>query len=113
MFAKLKIGLLSFSLGASALLAGCQSGGEPMAASHEMASDAVACDKCQVTWVKYPISSAGGQGGRGYSGVTGYGTRKQMVCEDCKDAVSNFFATGNLKHDCKACGGNMAVCDKH
>ena len=107
MFSSWKQSLLGLSLGTVLLLAGCQSGGSAQApASHEMASNAVQCDKCQVTWVQTPITS--GKGGA----VTGFQPRKQMVCPDCKDAVSNFFATGNLKHDCKACGGNMAICEK-
>ena len=34
-----------------------------------------------------------------------------MECPDCKGAVQNFFATGNLKHECSACGGNMKACE--
>lgn len=108
MFSMLKIGLLGLSLGAGLLLVGCQSGGAKAPASHEMASDAAQCDKCKVTWVKVPITPGGGKSDR----IIGYTSRKQMVCPDCKDAVSNFFATGNLKHDCKACGGNMTICEK-
>lgn len=108
MFSILKSGLVGLTLGTGLLLVGCQSGGAPAPASHEMASNAVQCDKCQVTWVKYPITG----GGKGQQ-IIGYGTRKQMECPDCRSAVSNFFATGNLKHDCKACGGNMAVCEAH
>lgn len=111
MFLLAKSGLIALSLGAAALLGGCQSGGMATPASHEMAANAVQCDKCQMTWVTKPNQAGGGQGR--YSGYTGYTTRKEMVCPDCKDALSNFVATGNLRHECKACGGNMAICDAH
>lgn len=106
MFSMLKTGLLGLSLGAGLLLVGCQSGGAQAPASHEMASNAVQCDKCQVTWVKVPTDNGKGR-------IVGYTSRKQMECPDCKDAVSNFFATGQLKHTCSACGGNMAPCEAH
>ncbi len=107
MFSMLKTGLLGLSLGAGLLLVGCQSGGAAQApVSHEMASGAVQCDTCKVTWVKVP------EYGKGMR-ITGYTTRKEMECPECKSAVENFFATGNLKHECKACGGNMAVCEAH
>lgn len=106
MVSLLKRGLGSLALGAGLLLVGCQSSGATAPASHEMAANAVQCDKCQMTWVKVPMDNGKGR-------VVGYTTRKSMECPDCTDAVSNFFATGNLKHECKACGGNMAVCDTH
>ena len=112
MFSQLKIGMLCLSLGAGASLVGCQSNGNAsMPASHTMAGDAVACDKCEMTWVKTAVM--GWEGGRKHTGVTGYSMRKKMECPDCKTAVANFFSTGDLKHDCKACGGNMVVCEKH
>ena len=93
------------------LLAGCQSGGAQMPPSHAMAPGAVQCDKCQVTWVSTPGTTI--QGGQGGVGITGYTTRSEMACPDCKGAVQNFFATGNLKHECTACGGNMKACEAH
>lgn len=106
MFSFLKNGLFGLTLGTGLLLVGCQSGGAEAPPSHEMAANAVQCDKCQMTWVRSPIDA-----GKGH--IVGYTSHKQMECPDCKDAVSNSFATGNLKHECKACAGNMAICDAH
>jgi len=69
-------------------------------------SDAIACDKCKVTFVKVPVD-----GGKGR--IVGYTSRKQMVCPDCKGAVENMFATGKFEHTCTACGGNMSGCAAH
>ena len=60
-----------------------------------------------MTWVKER------QGGGKPGGVVQYNWAKHDACPDCKNAVSNFFATGNLKHDCKAYGGNLAACEGH
>ena len=49
--------------------------------------------------------------GKGH--IVGYSTRKVMECPDCKDAVSNFFATGQFKHTRKTCGDTMELCDAH
>ena len=103
-----KLPLACFMLSTGLFLVGCQSGGAQASASHEVASDAVACDKCQMTWVKYPIT-----GGDKNRQIIGYSMHQKMECPDCKNAVSNFFATGNLEHGCKACGGNMEVCKAH
>jgi len=108
MFSLLKSFAMSLTLGAGLLLVGCQSDGSQTQASpsHEMASSAVACDKCQTTWVKMPIENQKGR-------LVAYSSRKEMACPDCKDAVSNFFATGKLEHTCKTCGGNMTICEAH
>ena len=108
MFISTTKSLLGLGLGATLFFTGCQSDAQRMApASHAMASDAVACDKCETTWVKVANTSPNA-GGR--PGFTSYSNQKKMVCPDCKSAVSNFFATGEMKHDCKACGGNMTIC---
>ena len=109
MLSFLKMSFLGLSLGAGLLSVGCQSDAQKMApASHEMSDNAVRCDKCEVTWVKVPGTQSGRPGGA----VIGYTSRKQDACPDCKDAASNFFATGKMEHACKACGGNMAICEK-
>ena len=68
----------------------------------------VTCTKCEVTWVKLPSTAGGKQGA-----VTQYSWSKRDACPDCKDAVSNFFATGKLAHACKTCGDSMKICDTH
>jgi len=88
-------------LGASALLASCQSG-NTQAPSHAMSPQAVRCDKCEVTWVK-----VSGRPPLGYNLV------RHMECPDCRNSLSNFFATGKLEHHCNACGGNMVPCQEH
>jgi hypothetical protein len=70
-------------------------------------TDAIARDKCKVTFVKVPTVDGG------KPTVTGYATRKQMVCPDCKSAVQNMFATGKFEHTCTTCGGNMSGCAAH
>ena len=102
-------GLLAACAGTALFLVGCQSsGGSGTQPTHEMAADAVQCDKCQVTWVKVPITPGGGKDYR----VIGYSARKQDACPDCRNALPNFFSGGKLRHECKACGGNMTICEK-
>ena len=106
MISPLKIGMLGLGLSALLALAGCQSSNEAAAGpSLETPGMGVHCDGCKVTWVKTPT----------YSRTTGMGYHEtqKMECADCKDAVSNFFATGKLEHSCKACGGNMIPCEGH
>ena len=74
-----------------------------------MSPQAVHCDKCEVTWVKVPTNTPD----LGPDAFDGYYMRKEMVCPDCRSAVSNFFATGKLEHHCNACGGNMLPCETH
>ena len=109
MFSVKTLGLLGLVACAGLLLGGCQSSStassEP---SHHMSAGAVACDKCQTTWVNEPTTAGGGK-----SNITGYSAKQVHECPDCKSAVQNFFATGELKHTCSACGGNMAPCEKH
>ena len=71
-----------------------------------MASNAVQCDKCQITYVKTPAGSRD-------TPVMQYNWVKRDACPDCKDAVTSFFNTGKLEHTCKSCGGNMAACEGH
>lgn len=98
----LKIGAIGLALTAVPLFVGCQTA----PATHTMASEAVQCDTCKVTWVKVPQH-------RGKSGIVSYSSIKKMECPDCRNAVQNFFETGKFEHACKACGGNMARCEAH
>jgi len=87
-------------------LVGCQSTNtNPDTKAAAVAStQAVACSKCEVKWVKVPHNHLKGN-------AVAYTTEKRMTCPDCKDAVENFFTTGHLKHDCKSCGPEtMQVC---
>ena len=108
MLRSMKMALAGLTLGTGMFLVGCQSNGKP---SHEAmvgtaSSDAVACDKCKVTYVKSPDTNQKGR-------VIGYSDRKQMVCPDCKSAAQNMFTTGKMEHTCKSCGGNMSGCAMH
>ena len=104
-----KLALAALTLGMGVFVAGCQSDAAAQApASHEMASNAAQCDKCQVTWVKEASHVGGKQGA-----IVQYNWTKRDACPDCKGAVANFFDTGKLEHACKACGGNMAACEGH
>jgi len=96
------------SLGAAALLAGCQSANTPPQSSLAPASQGVTCTKCQVTWVKTPVSSGGKQGA-----IQAYQWSKKDICPDCRNEVDNFFATGKLEHACKTCGNSMEICNTH
>ena len=93
--------------GAGVIGVGCQSnGGSHATASAGTATQAVSCSKCQVTWVKQPITAGGGKDWK----VLGYTSRKSHECPDCRTAVNNFFTTGKLEHACKTCGDAMEVC---
>ena len=87
---------------------GCESqnASKPSAKQNLAAHDGVSCSKCQVTWVKQPVTAGGGKDWR----VLGYTTRKSHECPDCRNGVENFFATGKLQHTCKTCGDAMEVC---
>jgi hypothetical protein len=110
MFASLKkLSLVALVAGGGLVAAGCQSSGGASAAKAEPASpatQAVMCSKCEVTWVKQPITAGGGKDWR----ILGYTSRKSHECPDCRSAVNNFFTTGKLEHTCKTCGDAMEVC---
>lgn len=104
-----RTGMLGVTLAAGLLSVGCQSGGatkpSPDATAGTVSQEAIACDKCKVTWVKSPRTEK--------NRVFGYTNRRQMVCPECKNAVENLFATGKFEHSCSACGGNMTTCAVH
>jgi hypothetical protein len=100
-----KMMLTSVTLGAGLILSGCTANGGAQAPTATASTQAVSCSKCEVTWVKVPDTAKGR--------VVGYTNRKSMVCPDCKDAVANFFATGNFQHTCKTCGDSMSLCEAH
>ena len=93
------------ALGLAVLLSGCTADGSNPQAK-ESAAPAVACSKCEVTWVKVPTYG-------NKAAATAYTTQKSHVCPDCKGAVDNFFATGKLEHTCKTCGDTMEACEAH
>lgn len=87
--------------------AGCRSADNQPPQSTLVAGDAgVTCSKCQTTWVRVPEKNGKGR-------VVGYTSRKGHECPDCRDAVTNFFATGKLEHTCKTCGDAIDVCKAH
>ena len=107
MFSFTKLVAAVLVLGAGLFVTGCASTSKAnTTASLAPSTQAVTCDGCKITWVQVPI-----QGGKGH--IIGYSTQKKMECPACKDAVSNFFATGHLEHACSVCGGNMTICDLH
>lgn len=68
------------------------------------ADAAIMCPKCETVWVK-KVSRPG-------RNAETYRSAKKMKCEDCKNAVENFIATGEFKHNCKSCG-DMVMCKVH
>jgi hypothetical protein len=103
-----KTTLAAFAVGSGLLLAGCAATeAEPAAAPHALTgSEGVTCTKCQVTYARSPVVNDKGRLAR-------YETRKTHECPDCRDAVTNFFATGKLEHTCKTCGDTMELCEAH
>ena len=97
---------VSLMLGMGVFVTGCASDNKPPQSTLVPSTQGVTCSKCQVTWVKYPV-----QGDK--ARIVRYDTRKSMECPDCKDAVTNFFATGKLQHTCKTCGDSMEICEAH
>ena len=109
MFRMWKTGLMGFGLTAALAVAGCASTGNSPAqpaAAGVPSTQAVACSKCQVTYVQVPTNDSKGR-------FRGYSTRKDMECPDCKTAVQTFFKTGKLEHSCTHCQGTMEVCESH
>ena len=109
MFTKISI-IIGMSI-ASALLAGCQAingNNGPSLSTLDQSENGVTCSKCQTTWVKIADNS-----GSKASRISGITTRKSHVCPDCRDAATNFFATGKLQHTCKACGDSLEVCEAY
>jgi hypothetical protein len=104
------MGMMGFGMSTVLALAGCASTGngkaETAAAAALPSTQAVACSKCEVTYVKVPTNDAKGR-------FIGYSTRKNMECPDCKTAVQTFFETGKLEHSCAHCQGTMEVCESH
>jgi hypothetical protein len=103
-----KVSFVAVVLSGGLIAGGCESKNAAPAAPKEnlVAHEAVSCPKCQMTWVKEPITPGGGKDWK----ITGYTTRLSHECPDCRTAVQNFFATGKLEHTCKTCGDAMEVC---
>ena len=83
---------------------GCASS-KPPQSTVVPSTEGLTCTKCQVTWIKVPMSHK--------NPIIGYTWAKRDVCPDCSDAVQSFFATGNFRHTCKACGDSMEICEAH
>jgi hypothetical protein len=106
-----KMTLAAMVMGVGLLAAGCESmggsGGAGGASASRDNAQAVACEKCKVTWVKSPVTSDKGR-------VIAYKTRQSHECPDCRNAVANFFSTGKLEHACATSGDNaLQKCEAH
>ena len=99
-----KMGFLGLGVAAGLFAAGCSSNTPPQS-SLEPSPQGLTCTKCQVTWVQVPTTNG--------KHVTGYKWTQKDTCPDCMDSVTSFFNTGKFEHTCKACGGNMEVCEAH
>lgn len=97
---------LSLVIALVTFMAACQAVGTKGPVTGEVSSQAVRCDKCQITWVKVPTNDPKGR-------FIGYSDKKVMECPECHSAVANFFSTGKLQHSCNSCGGNLAICESH
>ncbi len=106
MFRFSNLSFASLALGTGVFLTGCAADNKPPQSSLVDSAQGVTCSMCKVTWVKVPTDNGKGR-------IVGYTSRKQMVCPDCKDAVTNFFTTGKLQHTCKTCGDTMSICEAH
>src|SRR5688572_2763505 len=114
MFGTMKVTLAALFVGVGLLAAGCESmgGGKgDSSSSTSMASgdekQPVHCAKCNVTWVKSPVTNDKGR-------VIAYTTKRSHECPDCRNAVSNFFSGGALQHTCATCGDNaLEKCSAH
>jgi hypothetical protein len=103
MFGIGKMFVASVSIGAAALLAGCQDTGGHRMNAGAMPEKGVTCAKCQVTYLESPA---------GKGSPLKYTTSK-MECPDCKSAVASYFSTGKLEHSCKTCGPDaLQICDR-
>ena len=93
MFRMWKTGLMGFGLTASLALVGCASPGNPAAqpaAAAAPSTQAVACSKCQVTYVQVPTSDAKGR-------FRGYSARKDMEAlprEMCRRSITSSVHCG-------------------
>lgn len=101
---------ITIALALLTALGGCQSApatGTGENAVAEPGEKALACAKCETTWVNVPIR------GKAHR-IIAYSPRKQMHCPDCVSAAENFFKTGRLEHACATCGPDaMKVCNAH
>jgi hypothetical protein len=95
-------------IAATALVAGCQDSKPVPATSADTAAvaKAIACEKCQITYVQSPIDAGKGK-------IVGYSTHKEMECWDCRSVAENFFAAGKMKHTCASCDSTMQTCEAH
>ena len=107
MFGLGKMGTVILALSGGLVLAGCAKDNTAAESSTLNTDKGVICTKCQTTWVQVEHRDKAGQQ------ITYFTPQKRHVCPDCKDAVANFFATGNLQKTCKTCGDSMEICEGH
>jgi hypothetical protein len=86
---------------AAALTSACQTS----SGSHA-GECAIMCDKCKTVWVMKPTGAPGAK-------FTSYSRESQMTCSACQSAVENFAKTGELKHSCSHCKGELTCCKSH
>lgn len=103
MFSNRKAGWLALSLGVALLLIEGAGANAADQAPAQPSPQAVTCTMCQVTWVKMPDRNQKGR-------VVGYHWGKKE-CADCMDAITSFINTGKFQRTCKACGGEMVMCE--
>ena len=84
-----------------AFLAGCTSM-RPQAGTTQ--NSALVCNKCESVWV--PSQIRGGKPGGHYV----YRASRKMVCPQCESMAETFFRTGQFRHSCPGCGGNVMRC---
>ena len=102
----LRRALMGLGIGTVLTLTGCAATGGTPTATKGPSTQAVACSKCEVTYVQVPTQDNKGR-------FVGYSKRPNMECPDCKTAVQTFFETGKLEHSCAHCSGTMEVCESH
>jgi hypothetical protein len=104
MFSIVRSGLLGLGFGAALLLSDGTAANAADQAAGEPSPQAITCTMCQVTWVKAPTKNDKGR-------IVGYKWGKKEPCADCTNALTNFFNTGKFEKSCKACGGDMMMCE--
>jgi len=66
--------------------------------------EGVLCSGCEAAWF---LDESGGSLS---SDIDEYRTLTGMECGSCRSAVHNFFVTGELRHFCALCEGNLKRC---
>ena len=113
---QLSVWAVAFLAGVAGLGAGCASEGRSPSRDEGSAvhadAEAVLCEQCRMTWVRYPIRE-GRHVRRMNRRIVGFGTRQSHECPECRKGLEGLFATGHVAHSCKICGGRMERCESH